>query len=88
MVEVSMTVYLFHSLFICWAGVALLEASWHPLIEFSLIVALSTITSLCVHALVRRSGTLLFLFNGVTRNQKGSMSKHVRSGVVCGVDSG
>jgi glucan biosynthesis protein C len=88
MVEVSMTVYLFHSLFICWAGVALLEASWHPLIEFSLIVALSTITSLCVHALVRRSGTLLFLFNGVTRNQKGSMSKHGRSGVVCGVDSG
>jgi glucan biosynthesis protein C len=65
MVDASMTVYLFHSLFVCWAGVAFLEASWPPLVEFSLIVVVSTIASLGVHALVRRNATLLFVFNGI-----------------------
>jgi glucan biosynthesis protein C len=70
MVEASMTVYLFHIVFISWGAVALLGTPWHPLIEFSLIVAATTIASLAVHAVVSRNEVLRFLFNGITRNQK------------------
>jgi glucan biosynthesis protein C len=74
LVDASMTVYLFHSLFICWGAVAFLETSWNPLVEFGLIVAGSTSASLCVHAVVRRNRALLFLFNGTSAKRSRSPS--------------
>ena len=74
LVEASMTVYLFHSLFICWGAVAFLETSWNPLVEFGVIVAASIIASLGVHATVRRNWALLFLFNGTSAKRTRSPS--------------
>jgi glucan biosynthesis protein C len=65
MVDASMTVYLFHILFICWFAVALFYVALDPLLKFGLIVVVTTITSLGVHTLLSRSVALMFLFNGV-----------------------
>jgi glucan biosynthesis protein C len=85
MVEASMTVYLFHSLFICWGAVLFLEISWNPLLEFSVIVVAATIASLVVHAIVRRNGTLLFLLNGITARRRNRPSLGAAAAVRSGV---
>ena len=67
MVEASMVVYLFHMMFVCWFGLAFTYVEWPVLVEFVAIVVAAMVASFCVHAVVSRSETLRFLFNGVIR---------------------
>jgi glucan biosynthesis protein C len=67
MVEASMVVYLFHMMFVCWFGLAFTYVEWPVLVEFVAIVVAATVASFGVHAVVSRSETLRFLFNGVIR---------------------
>jgi glucan biosynthesis protein C len=70
MVEASMVVYLFHMMFVCWFGLAFTYVEWPVLAEFGIIVVAATAASFGVHAVVSRSGTLRFLFNGTTRGDR------------------
>lgn len=64
LVDSSLTVYLFHQVFIVFGVVLLMESGLPPLAQFLLIVAATVPLCLLVHAAIRRSGTLSLLFNG------------------------
>lgn len=64
MVEASMTMYLVHIVFVCWLCLAFLFVRINPLLEFTLVTAVTLLASFATHLLVRRSTTLMLLFNG------------------------
>ncbi|GGE16813.1 glucan biosynthesis protein [Polymorphobacter glacialis] len=60
----SFTVYLVHFPIVLGLGLFFLPIAWPPLIEFSLIVAITLAISLAIHEVIRRSRILSLLFNG------------------------
>ena len=62
----SFTVYLIHHPIVVLLGLAFLGVNLPPVVEYAVIVLITAALSLAAHAVVRSSGVLMFLFNGVS----------------------
>ena len=67
MTDASFTIYLFHHPLIYALGTLFILISLPPLVEFTIIVAATTITAYSLHQAIRRSPLALFLFNGIRK---------------------
>ena len=67
MTDASFTIYLFHHPLIYVLGTLFILISLPPLVEFTIIVAATTITAYSLHQAIRRSPLALFLFNGIRK---------------------
>lgn len=67
--EASFTIYLFHLPIACALGLLLLQVGWPPIVEFLIILALTLVSTMAVHEVVRRSALLGLLFNGAWRKR-------------------
>lgn len=62
--DAAFSVYLFHFPIVLGLGLAFLRVDWPPVIEFTLILIITASACLMIHAGIRRSALLSFLFNG------------------------
>ncbi|QKJ93011.1 acyltransferase family protein [Agrobacterium pusense] len=67
MTDASFTIYLFHHPLIYTLGTLFILISLPPLVEFTFIIAATTITAYSLHQALRRSPLALFLFNGIRK---------------------
>jgi glucan biosynthesis protein C len=62
--DAAFSVYLFHFPIVLGLGLVFLRVGWPPLVEFTLILVITAAACLTIHAGIRRSALLSFLFNG------------------------
>jgi len=67
MTDASFTIYLFHHPLIYAFGTLFILISLPPLLEFTIIVAATTVTAYLLHQVIRRSPLALFLLNGTRK---------------------
>lgn len=63
--DASFSVYLFHLPIALLLALPMLRVQWPPLVEWFLLVAMTTLLSVLLHEIVRRSMLLSLMFNGV-----------------------
>lgn len=66
MCDASFTVYLFHLPIALLLALPLLRVSWPPVLEFLILVTVTTALSLIIHEIIRKSALLSLMFNGVS----------------------
>ncbi|NTE58656.1 acyltransferase family protein [Agrobacterium tumefaciens] len=67
MTDASFTIYLLHHPLIYAFGTLFILVSLPPILEFAIIVAMTTFTAYLLHQAIRRSPLALFLFNGIRK---------------------